>query len=135
MLASTSLADFEEKILDNTISYALRYFKINYFKSYYFFSTFISINLAYFGIDLSLIKSTWKNIDCYIHQNKISDFRRSSDDFSIKNVQARLYNYEIASNEISAAFNKVSKHCVIEENLEFKNDPFFTEKYYYHLNW
>ena len=91
----------------------------------------ISVNLGFFGGDLSLLNSKWKNINCYLHDNEADHH----DENAIKtSIVATLFNYEIASNEMSGVFNKVSKHCIIKENPTCKNDPFYSEKYYYHLN-
>ncbi len=137
MLSSKTLAEFEEIVLHNTISYALRYInlktKFNWKNNIKYFLIFnmLSINLGFFGRDLSLLNSKWKNIDCYLHEN---DTGHCDENSTSSNEMATLFNYEIASNEMSCTFNKVSKHCIVKENHICKNDKFYSEKYYYHLN-
>ena len=79
--------------------------------------------MGYFGKDLNALNSSWKN------KHESEEHLELS-----KNVEIRLFNYEIASNESSDSLNKVSKHCVIAEGLLTRQDPFFSEKYYFHVN-
>ena len=86
--------------------------------------------MGFFGEDMTLLNSKSKNISI-LHENEPDHSIENTRD---TNILATLFNYEISSNEMSNTLNKVSKHCIIKENPFVKNDHFYSQKYYYHLN-
>ena len=97
-MSSTSLKDFEDKILNSPIAYG------------------VSVNLGFFSDDLNLLDSDWQSE--YKHENKR---------FSSKN-QRLSFNYEIIPSDKNSNENIVSKHCIgsqSETNNEFFSKWFY----------
>jgi hypothetical protein len=81
-----------------------------------------SINLGFFGDDKNLVVSDWND---EMNENKT---------FESQEIVPTMFNYEITSNEFDENVNKVSKHCIVKDDIHVDGDPFFTKNFYFHSN-